>query len=88
MAHDGVEQYAFTHADGETGQSGEIPRTMDPRLFFGEGADGAETERSLLEAVAGEFGVLLPRHAIVNGRLHTFVARSGHARPGTGRHTR
>ncbi|MFI7143113.1 hypothetical protein ACIBQ5_37135 [Streptomyces massasporeus] len=57
---------------------------MDPRLFFGEGADGAETERSLLEAVAGEFGVLLPRHAIVNGRLHTFVTRSWTRPPGDG----
>ncbi|MFE1946682.1 SMI1/KNR4 family protein [Streptomyces massasporeus] len=84
VARDGVEQYAFTHADGETGQSGEIPGTLDPSLFFGEGADGAETERSLLEAVAGEFGVLLPRHAIVNGRLHTFVTRSWTRPPGDG----
>ncbi|MFI0266956.1 SMI1/KNR4 family protein [Streptomyces luteogriseus] len=76
VASGGVEQYAFTYADGEIGRSGEIPRTLDPNLFFGERADGAEAERSLLEAVESEFGVRLPRHAIVNGRLHTFVTRS------------
>ena len=36
----------------------------------------ASAERSLLEAVAVEFGVSLPRHALVNGRLHTFTTRS------------
>ncbi|MGW0845730.1 SMI1/KNR4 family protein [Streptomyces sp. NPDC002787] len=76
VARDGVEQYAFTYADGEVRQSGEIPRALDPSLFFGDLQDGAEAERSLLEAVAGEFGAHLPRHAIVHGRLHTFVTRS------------
>ncbi|MER6711723.1 SMI1/KNR4 family protein [Streptomyces sp. NPDC000877] len=77
LALDGVEQYAFTHADGETRRSGEIPRALDPSRFFGGAPeDSAEVERSLLEAVGGEFGVSLPRHAIVNGRLHTFTTRS------------
>ncbi|MFD9466810.1 SMI1/KNR4 family protein, partial [Streptomyces sp. NPDC060027] len=76
VARDGGEQYAFTYADGEIQQSGEIPRALDPSLFFGALDVGAEVERSLLEAVAGEFGVQLPRHAIVNGRLHTFTTRS------------
>ncbi|MFD5130123.1 SMI1/KNR4 family protein [Streptomyces olindensis] len=77
VARGGVEQYAFTHADGETRRSGEIPRALDPSRFFGDGLeDRAEVERSLLEAVGGEFGVSLPRHAIVNGRLHTFTTRS------------
>jgi hypothetical protein len=76
VARDGVEQYSFTYADGEVRQSGEIPRALDPSLFFGDLADGAEAERSLLEAVAGEFGASLPRHALVNGRLHTFTTRS------------
>ncbi|MEU6087173.1 SMI1/KNR4 family protein [Streptomyces sp. NPDC047085] len=76
VARDGAEQYSFTYADGEVRQSGEIPRALDPSLFFGDLADGAEAERSLLEAVAGEFGASLPRHALVNGRLHTFTTRS------------
>ncbi|MEU5720083.1 SMI1/KNR4 family protein [Streptomyces sp. NPDC020403] len=76
VARDGVEQYAFTYADGETRQSGEIPPALDPSRFFGALEDRAEVERSLLEAVAKEFGASLPRHAIVNGRLHTFTTRS------------
>lgn len=76
VARDGAEQYAFTYADGEVRSSGEIPRPLDPSRFFGGPADGAGRERSLLEAVAWEFGAHLPRHAIVNGRLHTFATRS------------
>ncbi|WP_413752232.1 SMI1/KNR4 family protein [Streptomyces sp. R-74717] len=76
VARDGAEQYAFTYADGEIQKSGEIPRALDPSLFFGDLEDGAEAERSLLEAVTVEFGAHLPRHAIVNGRLHTFATRS------------
>ncbi len=76
VAADGAEQYAFTYADGEVRSSGEIPRALDPSRFFGDVEDGVGTERSLLEAVAGEFGAHLPRHAIVNGRLHTFATRS------------
>ncbi|MFF0448772.1 SMI1/KNR4 family protein [Streptomyces sp. NPDC004609] len=76
VARDGAEQYAFTYADGKAGSSGEIPRALDPGRFFGGPEDGAEAERLLLEAVTGEFGACLPRHAIVNGRLHTFATRS------------
>ncbi|MER5382015.1 SMI1/KNR4 family protein [Streptomyces sp. NPDC002688] len=76
LARDGGEQYAFTYSDGGIQQSGEIPDALDPSRFFGALEVGAEVERSLLEAVAGEFGVHLPRHAIVNGRLHTFATRS------------
>jgi hypothetical protein len=76
VARDGAEQYAFTYVDGEIRQSGEIPRALDPSRFFGAPEDGADVERSLLEAVAEEFGASLPRHAIVNGRLHTFTTRS------------
>ncbi|MGW1954462.1 SMI1/KNR4 family protein [Streptomyces sp. NPDC001920] len=76
VARDGVELYAFTYADGEVDRSGEIPRALDPSRFFGASQDGARGERSLLEAVAGEFGASLPRHALVNGRLHTFATRS------------
>ncbi|MFF0221146.1 SMI1/KNR4 family protein [Streptomyces sp. NPDC004629] len=76
VARDGTERYAFTYADGEVRPSGEIPRALDPGRFFGDLADGAEAERSLLEAVAREFGASLPRHAIMHGRLHTFATRS------------
>jgi hypothetical protein len=76
VARDGAEEYAFTYADGEVHRSGEIPRSLDPSRFFGASKDTAAAERSLLEAVAREFGASLPRHAIVNGRLHTFVSRS------------
>ncbi|MFF7266293.1 SMI1/KNR4 family protein [Streptomyces sp. NPDC008159] len=76
VARDGAEQYAFTYAEGETRRSGEIPRALDPSRFFGDRADDAEAERAVLEAVAEEFGVSLPRHALVRGRLHTFTTRS------------
>ncbi|MEU1177856.1 SMI1/KNR4 family protein [Streptomyces sp. NPDC005820] len=76
VAQDGAEEYAFTYADGEVRRSGEIPPALDPDRFFGAGADGTGAERSLLDAVAGEFGAQLPRHAIVRGRLHTFTTRS------------
>ncbi|MEU3890401.1 SMI1/KNR4 family protein [Streptomyces sp. NPDC029041] len=76
VARDGAEQYSFTYADGEIRSSGEIPAALDPNRFFGAQEDGAGVERSLLAAVAGEFGARLPRHALVNGRLHTFVTRS------------
>ncbi|WP_217134916.1 SMI1/KNR4 family protein [Streptomyces sp. AC558_RSS880] len=76
VARDGAEQYAFTYADGEVRRSGDIPRALDPSRFFGTLEDSAEVERSLLEAVAGEFGAQVPRHAIVSGRLHTFTTRS------------
>ncbi|MCT2590735.1 SMI1/KNR4 family protein [Streptomyces sp. N2-109] len=84
VARGGVEQYAFTYADAEVRSSGEIPRALDPRRFFSDLEDDAEVERSLLEAVAGEFGVHLPRHAIVSGRLHTFTSRSWTRPPGEG----
>ncbi|KOV94990.1 cell wall assembly protein [Streptomyces sp. NRRL B-1140] len=84
VARDGAEQYSFTYTDGEIRSSGEIPAALDPNRFFGAQEDGAGVERSLLAAVAGEFGVRLPRHALVNGRLHTFVTRSWTRPPGDG----
>ncbi|PGH47284.1 SMI1/KNR4 family protein [Streptomyces sp. Ru87] len=76
VARDGGEEYAFTYAEGEIRSSGEIPQALDPSRFFGDGEDAAGAERPLLEAVSGQFGVQLPRHAIMNGRLHTFTTRS------------
>ncbi|MFJ8210569.1 SMI1/KNR4 family protein [Streptomyces sp. NPDC096033] len=82
VAQDGAEQYAFTYADGELRRIGRIPQALDPDRFFGSPVDGIETERLLLEAVTGEFGVHLPRHAITNGRLQTFTSRSWTRHPG------
>ncbi|MFG2481901.1 SMI1/KNR4 family protein [Streptomyces virginiae] len=84
VAQDGAERYAFTYAAGEIGRTGEIPGALDPDRFFGSRAEAAETERSLLEAVTAEFGVRLPRHALMNGRLHTFTTRSWTRPPGEG----
>ncbi|MBM7055328.1 SMI1/KNR4 family protein [Streptomyces durocortorensis] len=82
VAKGGAELYAFTFADGEVRRTGPIPPALDPGRFFPsqEGPTGTgpaiRTERALLEAIAGEFGVHLPRHAITWGRLHTFTTRS------------
>ncbi|GAQ75151.1 hypothetical protein T45_06932 [Streptomyces turgidiscabies] len=84
VARDGIEQYAFTYAGGETGQSGETPQALDASRFFAASEGGVEAERSLLEAVAGQFGASLPRHAITNGRLHTFTTRSWTRPPADG----
>ncbi|MFD7069095.1 SMI1/KNR4 family protein [Streptomyces sp. NPDC059913] len=83
VARDCVEQYAFTHVDGETHRTGEIPRSLDPDRLFGPGS-GTAGERALLEAVSEEFGVRLPRHALTTGRLHTFTTRSWTRPPGEG----
>ncbi|MFF3885497.1 SMI1/KNR4 family protein [Streptomyces sp. NPDC001914] len=85
VARHGAEVYAFTYAGGEVRRrSGEIPEALDPDRFFGGPEDSAGTERRLLEAVAAEFGVHLPRHAIRVGRLHTFTTRSWTRPPGDG----
>ncbi|WP_320783544.1 SMI1/KNR4 family protein [Streptomyces sp. CRN 30] len=77
VARDGAEQYAFSYADGEIQRHGDIPQALDPSRFFGVALENAaDAERPLLAAVAGEFGVHVPRHAITNGRLHTFTTRS------------
>jgi len=76
VARDGAEEYAFTYADGEIRHSGEIPRALHPSRFFDGLENGAEAERPLLETLTELFGARLPRHAIVNGRLHTFTTRS------------
>ncbi|MET9700019.1 SMI1/KNR4 family protein [Streptomyces sp. NPDC006529] len=84
VAQDGVEQYAFTYAGGVIRRTGEVPRALDPERFFGSRGEGDQAERLLLEAMAGEFGVHLPRHAITCGRLHRFTTRSWVRPPGIG----
>ncbi|MET8544689.1 SMI1/KNR4 family protein [Kitasatospora sp. NPDC004799] len=74
-AHDGTERYAFTYAHGDVHRTGQVPPALDPDRFFGSREQAPAALRPLLEAVATEFGVRLPRHAITNGRLHTFTTR-------------
>ncbi|MFF3276715.1 SMI1/KNR4 family protein [Streptomyces chrestomyceticus] len=76
VAQDGTEQYAFTYADGETHRTGRIPRVLDPDRFFTSRQEATEAERPLLEALTDVFDARLPRHAITNGRLHTFTTHS------------
>ncbi len=82
VAKAGAELYAFTYADGEVRRTGPVPPDLDPDRFSTSQEERAgtgaviRTERALLEAIAGEFGVHLPRHAITWGRLHTFTTRS------------
>lgn len=84
VARDGVEEYAFTYRAGEVRRSGEIPPALDPDRFFADPADPVGAERPLLDAVAAEFGAGLPRHALLNGRLHTFTTRSWNRPPRQG----
>ncbi|MFF9283004.1 SMI1/KNR4 family protein [Streptomyces griseosporeus] len=76
VAENGTERYAFTYVAGEVRRSGEIPPALDPDRFFGRPEETTGAERSLLEAISEEFGVRLPRHALVSGRLSTFTTRS------------
>ncbi|MEU0136157.1 SMI1/KNR4 family protein [Streptomyces sp. NPDC006296] len=84
VAQDCAEQYAFTYSGGVIHRTGEVPQALDPERFFGSRGEGDDAERSLLEAITGEFGVRLPRHAITCGRLHTFATRSWTRPPRTG----
>ncbi|MFB9738051.1 SMI1/KNR4 family protein [Streptomyces sp. NPDC057386] len=75
VARAGAELYAFTYEGGEIRRSGRIPAALDPDRFFGAVEDAA-AEGPLLEAIAAEFGVRLPRHALLRGRLHRFTTCS------------
>ncbi|MFD8167394.1 SMI1/KNR4 family protein [Streptomyces cellulosae] len=76
VARDGVEEYAFTYAEGELRRTGEIPPALDPNGFFTSAEAATKAERPLLRAVAEHFVVRLPRHALLNGRLYSFTSRS------------
>ncbi|MGW8742585.1 SMI1/KNR4 family protein [Streptomyces sp. WAC 04229] len=76
VAQDGAEEYSLTYAEGQVRSDGELPRALDPSGFLDGPEPRPEAERLLLEAVAQEFGVRLPRRAIDGGRLHTFTTRS------------
>ncbi|OPC77181.1 hypothetical protein B4N89_42280 [Embleya scabrispora] len=70
---------------------GTLPRAFDPDTMLAEVAAAGSEERErrpgedhMLRATADEFGVTLPRHALLHGRLHSFetVSWSREARPG------
>ncbi|MFI1825509.1 SMI1/KNR4 family protein [Streptomyces sp. NPDC020412] len=84
VAQNGIEQYAFTYEDGRVRRTGAIPAALDPDRFFGSGEDVVQAERSLLEAVTGEYDAHLPRHAIRQGRLHWLTTRSWTRPPADG----
>ncbi|MEV7414768.1 SMI1/KNR4 family protein [Streptomyces sp. NPDC089919] len=87
VARDGAEEYAFTYAAGALRRSGDIPEALDPDRCFGPGAAEEVVtagERALLEAVAREFEVRLPRHALLHGRLHTVTSGSWTRPPADG----
>ncbi|MFI7503620.1 SMI1/KNR4 family protein [Streptomyces sp. NPDC049687] len=74
VAEDGEERYAFTvRGDETTDRRGAVPGSLDPDRFFGSGRAG---EAGLLDAVAGEFGVRIPRFAVTRGRAYTLTTRS------------
>jgi hypothetical protein len=76
VAQDGIEDYAFTYEDGEIRTDGAIPEALQPARFFGRPEEDSGVERALLEAVGEEFGVRLPRHALMHSPMHTFTTRS------------
>ncbi|MET9335755.1 SMI1/KNR4 family protein [Streptomyces cellulosae] len=76
VARDGVEEYAFTYAEGELRRTGDVPPALNPDGSLSSAEATPEAERPLLRAVAEHFDVRLPRHALLNGRLHTLVSRS------------
>ncbi|WP_306318816.1 MULTISPECIES: SMI1/KNR4 family protein [unclassified Streptomyces] len=79
VAQDGAPLYGFTATSGDVdSRSGAIPAELSPeRLGFGsdldEEAQLAAVVRAL-DALAGLYGVSLPRLALTAGRLHSFEA--------------
>lgn len=84
VARDGIEDYAFTYEDGEIRTSGAIPEALEPGRFFGQPGVDSAVEQALLAAVGEEFGVRLPRRALVHSRMHTFTTRSWTRPPADG----
>ncbi|SHH96511.1 SMI1/KNR4 family protein [Streptomyces sp. 3214.6] len=73
LAQDGEERYSFTVRGDEVAERhGDIPDSLDPDRWFG----GGTGEGGLLDAVAGEFGVRLPRFALARGPAYTLTTLS------------
>ncbi|MER7350890.1 SMI1/KNR4 family protein [Streptomyces aurantiacus] len=81
VAERGEERYACTVQGTAVERSGDIPEALDPERLFRQ---GRWDEAAALAAIAAAFGVSLPRHALTEGRLHTFVTRSWTRPPGPG----
>ncbi|MCX4675647.1 hypothetical protein OG413_10055 [Streptomyces sp. NBC_01433] len=97
-AEGGRERFGSTARGGGAETTGTPPEGLDPALFgtalFGAGphglVDGAgphldqDAEIRALDAIAGAFGVTLPRFALRHGRLHAVRGASWTRRPGSG----
>lgn len=83
VAERGEELYAYTLRDSDVERSGPVPAALDPdRVLHGIGE--ADHHRRLLTAVAREFGLSLPRHALVEGILPQLTTHSWNRAPREG----
>ncbi|MFI8185949.1 SMI1/KNR4 family protein [Actinacidiphila glaucinigra] len=76
VAEQGEELYAFTVRGTEIERSGAIPEALDPARLLRPEDTEPDRERRLLEALHAELGLSLPRFALTQGRLCTFITRS------------
>ncbi|GED90566.1 SMI1/KNR4 family protein [Streptomyces sp. 6-11-2] len=83
VAERGEELYAYTLCGTDVERSGPVPGTLDPERVL-RGVGEADRERCLLAAVQDEFGLSLPRHALVEGILPRLTTRSWNRAPREG----
>lgn len=83
VAERGEEQYAYTLRGTDVERSGPVPGALDPERVL-RGVGEADRERCLLAAVQDEFGLSLPRHALVEGILPQLTTRSWNRAPREG----
>ncbi|MER5982825.1 SMI1/KNR4 family protein [Streptomyces sp. NPDC001787] len=89
-AEDGRERFGSTARGGGAESTGTPPEGLDPALFGAALVDGSgprldrDAETRALDAVAGTFGVALPRFAVRHGRLHAARGTSWIRPPGPG----
>ncbi|MFF7474901.1 SMI1/KNR4 family protein [Streptomyces sp. NPDC008092] len=82
VAENGEERYGVTVRGTTTEHRGPVPEFL---RFPPDGPDEhRQHERRVLEALATEFGVRLPRFALTQGRLHTLRTRPWNRAPGPG----
>jgi len=97
VARGGELEYALTVEPPERGTEprhpvvhsvGTLPQAFDPNTLPAESTEYADareaTHRGVLQAVADEFGVTLPRFALLQGRLHSFETISWSRGPRAG----
>ncbi|MCF4135913.1 hypothetical protein L1856_01815 [Streptomyces sp. Tue 6430] len=83
VAERGEQSYAYTLRGTHVERSGPVPEALDPdRVLRGVGE--TDRERCLLAAVQDEFGLSLPRHALVEGMLPQLTTRSWNRAPREG----